>query len=182
MPRQNASAYSGKGASENDIVELKSSVKVSSVIPNLNETKTDDVINEPAKPLWARSAFYEIDSTDFDMEERIKAVGEFQARYLNLPNVVIRYRNVRFTATFDPSEPAIKTIANSNPVGAIATKIAYKLSSRNDPTTRDILRNVSGIIDPGTLTLVIGAPGCGKTVRLFPRLLRTLLPPRAEFP
>lgn len=182
MPRQNARVYSGKGATSNDIFQLKSSVKVSSVIPSLSETKSEAVIDGPSKPAWARSSFYEIDSTDFDMEDRIKAVGEFQARYLSLPNVVIRYRNVHFTAKFDPSEPEIKTIANSNPIGAIATKIAYKLSSRNDPTTRDILRNVSGIIDPGTLTLVIGAPGCGKTVRLWTLLLRRLSLPRAEFP
>lgn len=157
--------YLGKGATDNDIFQLKGSVKVSSVIPSLTETKTEDVTDVPVKPAWARSAFYDLDSTELDMESRIKALGEFQARYLNLPNIVIRYRNVRFTAKFDPSQPDIKTIANENPIGAIATKVAYKLSKRNDPTTRDILRNVSGIIDPGTLTLVIGAPGCGKTVR-----------------
>lgn len=162
-------ATAGKGATEAELVELRSSVKVPVVaVPSLGEAKAA----EDEKPAWARAEFFQsMDDTDY--EDRIKAVGEFQRRYLNQPSVRVRYRNVRFTAKFDPSEPDIKTVANSNPIGAVATKVMYKMSKRNEPTTRAILRGCSGVIEPGTLTLVIGAPGCGKTS--FLKMLAGLL-------
>lgn len=139
-----------KGATDEEIYQLKSSVRV-----------VDDEKDEE-RPLWAQRKFLD-KSNKIDFETRMQGVGEFQRRYLDLPTLRVRYRDVTFTAKYDPSEPAIKTIANANPIGAIWTKVNYKMTHKGEPTTRHVLKDISGVIEPGTLTLVIGPPGCGKS-------------------
>lgn len=159
-----------KGASEDELAVLLDGL-LRPLPDNKPEEKDED--EERQKPMWARAKFVANWSEDFEVESRIAAVANFQQTYLDLPRVEIRYEDVKFVAKIDASAPKIETVANANPLGAIATKVAYKLSGKKTMVTRTILDCKQGVLSPGTMTLVLGAPGCGKTSYL--KLLAGLL-------
>ncbi|KAF0697660.1 Aste57867_11680 [Aphanomyces stellatus] len=68
----------------------------------------------------------------------------------------IRVHDVSYTATVKPSDTRIQTLAS-----------AFNItSSRSKAETKFILKNINAIFKPGTMTLVLGPPGCGKTTLL----------------
>ncbi|KAF0684231.1 hypothetical protein As57867_023712, partial [Aphanomyces stellatus] len=73
-----------------------------------------------------------------------------------LPTCEIRMHDISYTATVKPSDTRIQTLAS-----------AFNItSSRSKAETKFILKNINAIFKPGTMTLVLGPPGCGKTTLL----------------
>ncbi|XP_050380227.1 pleiotropic drug resistance protein 3-like isoform X2 [Argentina anserina] len=91
------------------------------------------------------------------LKERIDRVG------LQLPTVEVRYRNLFAEAECEvvqgkPLPTLWNTLRSFLSVSIIGCKSeVYKL---------EILKNVSGIIKPSRMTLLLGPPGCGKTTLL----------------
>ncbi|KAF5454239.1 hypothetical protein F2P56_023919 [Juglans regia] len=81
---------------------------------------------------------------------------------VKLPTVEVRYKNLRVEAECEVVQgKAIPTLWNS-----LQSKLSYftKLpGSKSRQAKISIINDVSGIIKPGRLTLLLGPPGCGKT-------------------
>ncbi|KAF9674338.1 hypothetical protein SADUNF_Sadunf10G0116900 [Salix dunnii] len=91
-----------------------------------------------------------------NLRERIDRVG------VKLPSVEVRYKNLSVEAECE--------VVNGKPLPTLWNSIANFLSgfrkiARSKPreTKISILKDVSGIIKPSRLTLLLGPPGCGKT-------------------
>ncbi|KAF0684230.1 Aste57867_23784 [Aphanomyces stellatus] len=74
-----------------------------------------------------------------------------------LPTCEIRMQDVSYTAAGKPSSDArIQSLVS-----------AFNItSSGSKPETKFFLKNINAIFKPGTMTLVLGPPGCGKTTLL----------------
>ncbi|KAG5237170.1 pleiotropic drug resistance protein [Salix suchowensis] len=86
-----------------------------------------------------------------NLRERIDRVG------MKLPTVEVRYKNLSVEAECE--------VVDGKPLPTIWNSIATFLSPRE--TKISILKDVSGIIKPSRLTLLLGPPGCGKTTLLL---------------
>ncbi|KAF9674339.1 hypothetical protein SADUNF_Sadunf10G0117000 [Salix dunnii] len=91
-----------------------------------------------------------------NLRERIDRVG------MKLPTVEVRYKNLSVEAECE--------VVDGKPLPTLWNSIASFLSGfkkivRSKPreTKISILKDVSGIIKPSRLTLLLGPPGCGKT-------------------
>ncbi|KAJ6324763.1 hypothetical protein OIU76_011955 [Salix suchowensis] len=95
-----------------------------------------------------------------NLRERIDRVG------MKLPTVEVRYKNLSVEAECEVVDgKPLPTLWNS-----IATFLSgFKKILRSKPreTKISILKDVSGIIKPSRLTLLLGPPGCGKTTLLL---------------
>ncbi|KAF4321260.1 hypothetical protein JM18_002517 [Phytophthora kernoviae] len=86
----------------------------------------------------------------------------------NQPQLEVRFSNVTVSckvATLQPREhegssPELPTIWN------VLKNTAADLVSKRKTETREILKDVSGVLRPGTMTLVLGQPGSGKSTLL----------------
>ncbi|KAJ4822694.1 hypothetical protein Tsubulata_024898 [Turnera subulata] len=92
-------------------------------------------------------------------KERIDRVG------VDLPTLEVRYRNMSVEAEFEvvhgTSHPTLwNTLKNS------IRGIASAPTCKSQATKIEILKNISGIIKPSRMTLLLGPPGCGKTTLL----------------
>ncbi|CAI5716007.1 unnamed protein product [Peronospora destructor] len=79
-----------------------------------------------------------------------------------MPQMEVRYKNLSIAADMmmmdeNESKTELPTIWNT-----IRTSLA-KLSAKKYVARKEILRNASGILSPGTMTLVLGQPGSGKS-------------------
>ncbi|GAB4820274.1 hypothetical protein N2152v2_007320 [Parachlorella kessleri] len=109
-----------------------------------------------------KSMWREEDDTDVQhMLERIKARMERVG--LPQPTVEVRYHNVSVETSAVVGDRRIPTL-----VRTVTSKVENVVGSRNR-LRYAIIDNVSGILRPGRLTLLLGPPGSGKSV-----LLRTL--------
>eukprot|EP00635_Sarcinochrysidales_sp_CCMP3193_P013333 CAMPEP_0118911282 /NCGR_PEP_ID=MMETSP1166-20130328/13044_1 /TAXON_ID=1104430 /ORGANISM="Chrysoreinhardia sp, Strain CCMP3193" /LENGTH=1491 /DNA_ID=CAMNT_0006850763 /DNA_START=64 /DNA_END=4539 /DNA_ORIENTATION=- len=141
---------------------------VQDVVSPLLKTEEEEEEEEKGGELWSQPGFLEgsLQAT-LETEKIVEAVGTVHRKYFNLPAVEVRYKNLTYAAKVDLSEPAIKTVGNQNPLGKILHKI--HMSRRAQVTHQDlatehkILDGCCGVLKPGSLTLVIGAPGCGKS-------------------
>ncbi|KAG6759849.1 hypothetical protein POTOM_036342 [Populus tomentosa] len=95
-----------------------------------------------------------------NLRERIDRVG------MKLPTVEVRYKNLSVQAECE--------VVQGKPLPTLWNTIASFLSgfrkiARSKPreTKISILKDVSGIIKPSRLTLLLGPPGCGKTSLLL---------------
>ncbi|TMW61639.1 hypothetical protein Poli38472_010702 [Pythium oligandrum] len=77
-----------------------------------------------------------------------------------LPQMEVRFRDVSITAEVTVSKEA-KT--NELPTVANEFKKMFARKKSKNQVTKHILRNVSGVLKPGTTTLVLGQPGSGKS-------------------
>uniref|UniRef100_K3WSR6 ABC transporter domain-containing protein n=1 Tax=Globisporangium ultimum (strain ATCC 200006 / CBS 805.95 / DAOM BR144) TaxID=431595 RepID=K3WSR6_GLOUD len=79
-----------------------------------------------------------------------------------LPQMEVRFQNVSLSAEVavtDTSNPKanLPTIANS------VKNIVFKTLMIKNTGRKEILKNVSGVFKPGTITLLLGQPGSGKS-------------------
>ncbi|XWS42285.1 hypothetical protein CRYUN_Cryun16bG0001700 [Craigia yunnanensis] len=92
-----------------------------------------------------------------NIKQRINRVG------VNLPTVEVRFKNLRVEAECDVVHgKPIPTLWNS-----LKTVISYPaaklMGSKSHHDKICLLSDISGIIKPGRMTLLLGPPGCGKT-------------------
>ncbi|XP_041019937.1 pleiotropic drug resistance protein 3-like [Juglans microcarpa x Juglans regia] len=90
------------------------------------------------------------------IRNRIDQVG------VKLPSVEVRYRNLHVEAECEVVHgKAVPTLWNS--LQSTLSDFAKLPGSKSRQAKMSILNDVSGIIKPGRLTLLLGPPGCGKT-------------------
>ncbi|KAG3095603.1 hypothetical protein PI125_g16216 [Phytophthora idaei] len=79
-----------------------------------------------------------------------------------IPQMEIRFRNVAISADIVvKDETNLKT---ELPTLVNVTKMRLaKMVAKTHIVKKDILRDVSGVLKPGTMTLVLGQPGSGKS-------------------
>ncbi|XWS71977.1 hypothetical protein CRYUN_Cryun02cG0001100 [Craigia yunnanensis] len=106
------------------------------------------------------------------LKERIDRVS------LNLPTIEVRFENISVQGEAYVGSRALPTILNSifNNIEGVG-HFLHLLSSQKKKFS--ILRDVSGIIKPGRLTLLLGPPGSGKTTLL--QALTGKLDPEVKF-
>jgi ABC-type multidrug transport system ATPase subunit/ABC-type multidrug transport system permease subunit len=79
-----------------------------------------------------------------------------------LPQMEVRFKNLSISADImvssdKDSQHELPTIANE------LKKSLSKFSAKKNRVTKHILKNVNGVFKPGTITLVLGQPGSGKS-------------------
>ncbi|KAF1317760.1 Atp-binding protein, partial [Globisporangium splendens] len=79
-----------------------------------------------------------------------------------LAQMEVRFSNVSLSAdviTFEDNSPKseLPTLVNS------VKKTISKLNAKKHTGHKEILKNISGVLKPGTITLVLGQPGSGKS-------------------
>ncbi|KAI0487906.1 hypothetical protein KFK09_027729 [Dendrobium nobile] len=91
---------------------------------------------------------------------RIDKVG------IQLPTVEVRFKNLKVEAKCHVGNRALPTLANSaqNILESALEAIGIRLNKR---ATLTILKDISGIIKPSRMTLLLGPPSSGKTTLLL---------------
>ncbi|XP_062144822.1 pleiotropic drug resistance protein 3-like isoform X2 [Alnus glutinosa] len=90
------------------------------------------------------------------IRNRIDKVG------VKLPAVEVRYKNLRVEAECEVVHgKPLPTLWNS--LKSILSNFAKQPGSKSRQANISIINDVSGIIKPGRITLLLGPPGCGKT-------------------
>ncbi|CAH8361817.1 unnamed protein product [Eruca vesicaria subsp. sativa] len=93
------------------------------------------------------------------IRERIDRVG------VEFPSIEVRYEHLSVEAECEVVEgKALPTLWNS--LKHVFTGLMKMSGVRTREAKINILNDVSGIINPGRLTLLLGPPGCGKTTLL----------------
>lgn len=91
-----------------------------------------------------------------NLRERIERVG------MKLPTVEVRYKNLSVEAECEVVQgKPLPTLWNS--IASFLSGFRKIVRSKPRETKISILKDVSGIIKPSRLTLLLGPPGCGKT-------------------
>ncbi|XP_030496768.2 pleiotropic drug resistance protein 3 [Cannabis sativa] len=95
------------------------------------------------------------------LKERIDRVN------VTLPSVEVRYRNLCVEAECEvvPGKP-LPTLWNSV-VRSVLSVVRNAVLCNSEESKISIVKDVSGIIKPSRLTLLLGPPGCGKTTFLL---------------
>ncbi|KAK7275991.1 hypothetical protein RIF29_17120 [Crotalaria pallida] len=93
------------------------------------------------------------------VKERLDRVG------LEVPKIEVRYKNLTINANVQIGSRALPTLINYSRdlIESLLTKIRVFRPKRHKMT---ILDNVSGVIKPGRMTLLLGPPGAGKSTLL----------------
>ncbi|XP_062144197.1 pleiotropic drug resistance protein 3-like [Alnus glutinosa] len=90
------------------------------------------------------------------IRNRIDKVG------VKLPTVEVRYKNLRVEAECEVVHgKPLPTLWNS--LKSMLSNLAKLPGSKSRQANISIIKDVSGIIKPGRITLLLGPPGCGKT-------------------
>ncbi|KAF1894840.1 hypothetical protein Lal_00028284 [Lupinus albus] len=95
-----------------------------------------------------------------DIKNRLKRVG------LEVPNIEVRYNNLTIGADVQIGSRALPTLLNytRDCLEGFITGLGLNRPKRHSLT---ILNNISGVIKPGRMTLLLGPPGSGKTTLLL---------------
>lgn len=116
---------------------------------------------------------------------KLARLNELHEAHVPLPRVEVRYENLRYELqlTQRAAGRKIKTVGSSlldcakTPL-TIARALSNKLSGKTvGKTPFTVLDDVSGVLKPGTLSLVLSPPGHGKTS--FLRALAQRIPAKA---
>lgn len=119
---------------------------------------------EEMKPPWLRKAFLEVE----EPEGFFATLTEAAERFERAPGVTVKFEKLSFLGR-KSRLPPVKTVANANPAA-----LAYALTTRKRTDDVPILFEITGALEPGTLTLVLGAPQSGKSS--FLKMAATKLP------
>ncbi|KAL2493151.1 ABC transporter G family member 29 [Abeliophyllum distichum] len=94
------------------------------------------------------------------MKDRMDKVG------IQPPTVEVRFENLRIEADCHVGTRALPTLLNTSKdiVDSMIGSIGIILSKK---TRHTILRDISGIVKPSRMTLLLGPPSCGKTTLLL---------------
>ncbi|VYS59100.1 unnamed protein product [Arabidopsis thaliana] len=106
-----------------------------------------------------------MDDEDWHGEYLRRLKSRFDRVSLHLPTIEVRFEDLNMTAEAYAGSKTVPTVLNSyvNLLKGIGTKIRV-LPDRKKRIS--ILKDVSGIIKPGRLTLLLGPPGSGKSTLL----------------
>ncbi|ETL97865.1 hypothetical protein L917_04930, partial [Phytophthora nicotianae] len=85
-----------------------------------------------------------------------KALGK------NLPQMEVRFRDVSISADIMVKDETDVTVELPTLVNVIKTGFREMRSSKH-VVKKQVLKSVSGVFKPGTITLVLGQPGSGKS-------------------
>ncbi|KAJ4749522.1 ABC transporter G family member 36 [Rhynchospora pubera] len=129
----------------------------------LKEVDVEDLGTHEKKALLERLVrVTEEDNERFllKLKDRIDRVG------IDIPTIEVRYENLNIVAEAHVGNRGLPTILNSymNALESLANSL-HILPSRK--TQMPILHDVSGIIKPRRMTLLLGPPGSGKTTLLL---------------
>ncbi|KAK4412483.1 ABC transporter G family member 31 [Sesamum alatum] len=93
------------------------------------------------------------------IKERLDRVG------LEIPKVEVRFQNLQITADVHVGSRALPTLVNysRDMIELLLTKLRISRPKRHELT---ILNNISGVVKPGRMTLLLGPPGSGKSTLL----------------
>ncbi|CAI8614418.1 unnamed protein product [Vicia faba] len=102
----------------------------------------------------------DIDNEKFllKLRDRVHRVG------INFPTIEVRFEHLKIEAEVQVGKRALPTLINYT-LDLIEAPFNYILRKRRQHL--DILQNVSGIIKPGRMTLLLGPPSSGKTTLLL---------------
>ncbi|KFK33824.1 hypothetical protein AALP_AA5G065100 [Arabis alpina] len=106
-----------------------------------------------------------MDDEDWHGEYLRRLKSRFDRVSLNLPTIEVRFEDLNVTAEAYVGSGAVPTVGNSfvSVIKGVFDKIGV---CRMDKKRISILKNVSGMIKPGRLTLLLGPPGSGKSTLL----------------
>ncbi|CAH2044878.1 unnamed protein product [Thlaspi arvense] len=106
-----------------------------------------------------------MDDEDWHGEYLRRLKSRFDRVSLNLPTIEVRFEDVNVTAQAYERSRAVPTVINS--YASFAKSVGTKIGILRIQTKRiSILKDVSGIIKPGRLSLLLGPPGSGKSTLL----------------
>ncbi|KAK8591240.1 hypothetical protein V6N13_031290 [Hibiscus sabdariffa] len=96
-----------------------------------------------------------------NIRQRLLRVG------VKLPTVEVRYKNLRVEAECDVVHgKPLPTLWNSLKTMVSFPAAAKLMGTKSQQANMCLISDVSGIIKPGRMTLLLGPPGCGKTTLL----------------
>ncbi|KAM7522073.1 hypothetical protein LguiA_011975 [Lonicera macranthoides] len=129
-------------------------------------TRTVDVrkLDRDSRELVVRNALATSEQDNFKLlsaiKERLDRAG------IEIPSVEVRFENLNISAKVQIGSRALPTLLNfaRNAIESIFTSLKIFRPKRHSVT---ILNNVSGIIKPGRMTLLLGPPGSGKSTLLL---------------
>ncbi|VFQ91364.1 unnamed protein product [Cuscuta campestris] len=120
-------------------------------------------LNRATRELVVRQALATTEQDNYRLlaaiKDRLDRVG------LELPKVEVRYRDLTIKADVQIGSRALPTLINfvRDTIESILTGLRVFRPKRHKLT---ILNNISGVIRPGRMTLLLGPPGSGKTTLL----------------
>ncbi|POM67097.1 ATP-binding cassette (ABC) Superfamily [Phytophthora palmivora] len=79
-----------------------------------------------------------------------------------LPQMEVRFQNVSISSDIVVKDKANITTELPTLPNVLKTSLR-ELQSKKHVVTKQILKNVSGVFKPGTITLILGQPGSGKS-------------------
>ncbi|KAL1194449.1 ABC transporter G family member 38 [Cardamine amara subsp. amara] len=106
-----------------------------------------------------------LDDEDWHGEYLRRLKSRFDRVSLDLPTIEVRFEDMNVTAEAYPGSKVVPTVMNSyvTIVKGVGNKTGVL---RMEKKRISILKDVSGIIKPGRLTLLLGPPGSGKSTLL----------------